>query len=77
MSNDLPPLEFSLEPLEEAPPPAAPKQKASFQVDTRDTHHGDRRKNGERRQTIRFEADRRSGQDRRPKAGGWEIGIDV
>jgi len=76
MADDLPPLEFSLEPLPESaskPPPT----KASFQIDTRDHHQGDRRKNGERRKTIRFEADRRSGKDRRPRSNGWEQGTDI
>lgn len=54
--------ELSLVPLEPAAPavtatPAKPK----FQVDTR---HGERRCSADRRQTIRFEDDRRKG-DRR------------
>lgn len=54
-------------------PGEAPKQKASFQIDTRDKHKPDRRQNGERRQSIRFEADRRSGGDRRPHLPEWEL----
>lgn len=74
MTDDLPPLEFSLEPKSDIP---AAKPKAHFQIDTRDHHKGDRRQQGERRKTIRFEADRRSGQDRRPAHRGWELGIDL
>lgn len=78
MNDDLPPLELSLESLEESsPPPDAPRRKASFQIDSRDKHKPDRRQNGERRQSIRFEADRRSGEDRRPHKPGWELGIDL
>ncbi|MEO4047959.1 hypothetical protein AAFN46_12815 [Pseudomonas sp. CAU 1711] len=76
MAEDLSPLEFTLEPLPQAPT-QAPARKASFQIDTRDHQHGDRRKGGERRQTIRFEADRRSGKDRRPVSAGWDKGIDI
>jgi hypothetical protein len=74
MADDLPPLEFSLEPQE---PAKAPRPRAHFQIDTRDKSKGDRRKNGERRQTIRFEQDRRSGDDRRPRDSGWEPGNDL
>lgn len=78
MSDDLPPLEFSLEPEPPASQAqAATKPKAQFQIDTRDKSKGDRRQNGERRQTVRFEADRRSGEDRRPKANGWDLGVDI
>jgi hypothetical protein len=78
MTDDLPPLEFALEPQPQAAQtPVTSKAKAHFQIDTRDKAKGDRRKNGDRRQTIRFEADRRCGEDRRPKAKGWELGIDV
>lgn len=78
MSDDLPPLEFSLEPESQAPQArTATRPKAQFQIDTRDKSRGDRRKNGERRQTVRFEADRRSGEDRRPKANGWDLGVDI
>lgn len=74
MADDLPPLELSLEPSE---PAKAARPKAQFQIDTRDKSKGDRRKNGERRQTIRFEQDRRSGEDRRPRDKGWGQGIDA
>ncbi|AYC30886.1 hypothetical protein D3880_00125 [Pseudomonas cavernae] len=80
---ELDPIEFSspglaIEP--EQPPAAtqqAPRQKASFQIDTRDKSKGERRQNPERRQSIRFEADRRSGQDRRPSTSGWQLGVDI
>lgn len=76
MAEDLSPLEFTLEPLtEEAAPP--PARKASFQIDTRDHKQGERRQHGERRQSVRFEADRRSGKDRRPAHTGWELGVDI
>lgn len=68
--NDLPALDFT-------PSPAPTRPKASFQIDTREHGKGDRRQQLERRQTIRFEADRRSGQDRRPVSNGWELGIDL
>lgn len=80
---DLDPIDFaptglSLEPEQgSATPQQAPKQKACFQIDTRDKCKSERRQNGERRQSIRFEADRRSGEDRRPHKPGWELGIDL
>jgi hypothetical protein len=76
---DLDPIDFS------SPAPAeesglvepATKQKACFQIDTRDKAKSDRRQNAERRQSIRFEEDRRSHQDRRPQKPGWGLGIDI
>lgn len=66
--------ELSLEPVEpvEAGPPA--RSPTKFQIDTRGG--GDRRKSGERRQTIRFEKDRRQG-DRRAKSAPWDRGVDI
>lgn len=78
MSDDLPPLDFTLEPEPQAPQAqTATRAKAQFQIDTRDKSQGDRRTNGERRQIVRFEADRRSGKDRRLKANGWGLGVDI
>ncbi|WP_394560020.1 hypothetical protein [Aquipseudomonas alcaligenes] len=74
MTNHLPPLDFSLEPKLDI---ATAKPKAHFQIDTRDHSKGDRRRHEERRQTIRFEGERRSGVDRRPHSPGWELGIDL
>ncbi|MFV3372195.1 hypothetical protein ACNFH5_28835 [Pseudomonas sp. NY15435] len=60
--DDLNSDELSLVPLEPAATPvAAMPMKAKFQIDTR---HGERRCSADRRQTIRFEDDRRKG-DRR------------
>lgn len=80
---DLDPIDFAapglaLEPEQgSATAQEAPKQKACFQIDTRDKGKSDRRQHSERRQSIRFEADRRSGQERRPHKPGWELGIDL
>lgn len=75
--TDLPPIDFpssglALAPEEPATVKAAPA-KASFQVDTRNKTKCERRQNGERRETIRFQMDRRTGQDRRPSKPGWEL----
>lgn len=80
---DLDPIDFAapglaLEPEQgSATTQEAPKQKACFQIDTRDKCKCDRRQHSERRQSIRFEADRRSGEDRRPHKSGWELGVDI
>lgn len=78
---DLDPIDFAvpglaLEP-EQGSAQEAPKKKACFQIDTRDKGKTDRRQHSERRQSIRFEADRRSGQERRPHTPGWELGVDL
>jgi hypothetical protein len=73
---ELDPIDFS------SPDPAsepgrvecATKQKASFQIDTRDKAGSERRRHAERRVSIRFEEDRRSHQDRRPQKLGWDSG---
>jgi hypothetical protein len=78
--TDLEPIDFSspgltLEPEQgSSAAQEAPQKKACFQIDTRDKCKTERRQNGERRQSIRFEADRRSGGDRRPHKPGWELG---
>lgn len=57
---------LSLEPMETSPLGGAPTTgRATFNTDARG-NQTDRRKGGDRRQTLRFEQDRRSGKDRRP-----------
>lgn len=63
--------DLSLEPQEPAAPEPETKGPAKFAIDTR--HVTDRRSGSDRRQSIRFEADRRQG-DRRAKRGPWENG---
>ncbi|EMV8855514.1 hypothetical protein AADS62_004773 [Escherichia coli] len=67
--------ELSLVPLEPAAPPvAAMPPKAKFQIDTR---HGERRCSADRRQTIRFEDERRKGDRRRGSANDpWAKSVD-
>lgn len=63
--------ELSLEPLETADATPSGPGKAKFQIDTRSG--GDRRTCPDRRQSIRFEKDRRQG-DRRSKGDPWGRG---
>ncbi|WP_044874750.1 hypothetical protein [Pseudomonas sp. LFM046] len=65
--------ELSLEPIE--PIKAVPSSggKAVFQIDTRSGE--DRRKSADRRQSIRFEKDRRQG-NRRGKVDPWSQNTD-
>ena len=64
---------LSLEPIEPSPHGGAPiTGRATFNTDARGSRI-DRRKGGDRRQTLRFEPDRRSGKDRRPQTG-WIVG---
>lgn len=74
-TNDKPDLEFSLEPIE--PTGAAPSSrgKAVFQIDTRDG--GDRRTCADRRQTVRFEQDRRKGSRRGKSSDPWDQSVDL
>lgn len=58
-----------LEPDEAAPAAAAAPAKPKFLVDTR--HGKDRRSGTDRRQSIRFEADRRKGERRAGSADPW------
>ena len=63
---------LSLEPIETPSQAGAPVSgRATFNTDARG--RTDRRKGGERRQTVRFEQDRRSGKDRRPLKN-WFVG---
>jgi hypothetical protein len=66
---------LSLEPLKDDLATAASKTKApaQFKVDTR--KQSDRRKGGERRETLRFQEDRRQ-KDRRPRKT-WESGKNL
>ena len=75
--TDLPPIQFpssglALVPEQTDAPASASPPKANFQADTRNKVKCERRQNGERRETIRFQLDRRSGQDRRPCKPSWE-----
>jgi len=68
--------ELSLVPMEPATPPVAAmpaKPKARFQIDTR---HGERRCSADRRQTIRFEDDRRKGDRRGGGVDPWAKTVD-
>ena len=74
--------DLSLEPLPDPnvlkyePGKATAAEKAKFQADFRNKKGADRRVGGERRQTLRFEPDRRSGKDRRPRSG-WDPGKNL
>lgn len=70
----LPADQLSLEPEAEAAKPAASPGRARFQIDLRNGK--ERRILPERRQELRFSADRRSGQDRRPRRS-WEPGSNL
>jgi hypothetical protein len=67
--------DLSLEPLPDPnllkyePPKNAASvvDKAAFQADVRNKKGNDRRVGAERRKELRFEADRRSGKERRPR----------
>lgn len=72
--------DLSLEPIPDPnvlkyEPPKGP-DKAKFQAESRSKKGADRRLGSERRQTLRFEADRRSGVDRRPRKT-WEPGKNI
>lgn len=74
--QDLSLEELSLEPLE--PPSAEPvkaKAPANFKIDTRGKT--ERRTHGDRRASIRFEADRRACEDRRAGPKPWAPGTDI
>ena len=74
--------DLSLEPMPDPnllnyePPKGPAAEKAKFQADVRNKKSTDRRVNGERRKTLRFEADRRSGVERRPKKS-WDPGKNI
>ena len=71
-SNGLPDIPFTalaLEPLEGEAPAGPVTGRAKFTANTRDGK--DRRQGEDRRQKVRFQADRRKG-DRRPAKRNWE-----
>jgi hypothetical protein len=70
----LPTGPLSLEPEVGAEKPEASTGRARFQIDLRSGK--ERRLLPERRQELRFSADRRSGQDRRPRRS-WEPGSNL
>ena len=67
--------ELSLEPMPDPkalnyqPPKSATSEAVAKKALPRPSKSTDRRGNGERRKELRFEADRRSGKDRRPRKG--------
>ncbi|MDE3739882.1 MULTISPECIES: hypothetical protein [Pseudomonas] len=65
---------FSLEPMESAAKAPSSPGRAKFQIDTRGG--GDRRKACDRRQTIRFEQDRRQGNRRGKSSDPWDQNVD-
>ena len=80
--EDLHLSDLSLEPLPDAnvlqyePPKAPVAEKAAFHAETRSKKVTDRRINPDRRQVLRFEPDRRTGKDRRPRKS-WEPGKNL
>ncbi len=80
--EDLHLSDLSLEPLPDPnvldyqPPKSAQAEKAAFHAETRNKKVTERRVNPDRRKVLRFEADRRSGKDRRPHKG-WEPGKNL
>ena len=70
--------ELSLEPLEQpTEEPVKAKAPAQFKIDTRGK--SERRSHADRRNSIRFEADRRANKDHDRRAGpsGWTLGTDI
>ncbi|WP_271411499.1 hypothetical protein [Pseudomonas sp. Q1-7] len=67
--------ELGLEPIDGPGAKPSAQGKAKFQIDTRGG--GDRRKAGERRQSIRFEEDRRKGSRRGKSSDPWEQSADL
>lgn len=63
--------DLALEPQDGAEAAPAAKERAKFPIETRSG--GDRRSGEDRRQSIRFEADRRKG-DRRAGRAAWGKG---
>lgn len=69
--------DWSLEPLpDEALLKMAPVEPTKFHADTRNKVKTDRRVLADRRQVLRFEPDRRSGKERRPRKT-WEPGKNI
>jgi hypothetical protein len=75
-SLDLSLEELSIEPLEPCAEAAGKaKAPAHFQIDTRGKT--ERRTHGDRRNSIRFEQDRRLNDDRRAGPKPWALGTDI
>lgn len=74
-TNDKPNLDkLSLKPIDPSEPSPSTRGKAKFQIETREG--GDRRKLADRRESIRFEEDRRQ-VDRRGKSNDpWDQSVD-
>lgn len=67
---------LSLEPQEATHDTPVPnKTKAQFKIDTRGKI--ERRSHGDRRNSIRFEADRRACEDRRAGPKPWALGTEI
>jgi hypothetical protein len=76
---DAPMTEWALEPVDDAdtstaPAAEPPAGRAHFHAESRS--NVERRSGSDRRQALRFEADRRTGIDRRPRRG-WEPGKNL
>ena len=65
--------DLALEPLEGEQTAGKPTGKAKFQVDSRS--YTERRRVEDRRNEIRFQADRRGGVDRRVGGDKWGVGV--
>lgn len=74
-TNDKPNLDkLSMKPIDPSEPTPSTRGKAKFQIDTR--NGSDRRKLGDRRETIRFEEDRRQVNRRGKSSDPWDQSID-
>jgi hypothetical protein len=67
---------LSLEPIEDDTVLKIETPAAKFHADTRSKVKTDRRVTADRREVLRFEPDRRSGKERRPKKT-WEPGKNI
>ena len=67
---------LSLEPIDGDEALKIESGTAKFHADTRSRIKTDRRVTADRRQVLRFEPDRRSGKERRPKKS-WEPGKNI
>ncbi|MFC4864863.1 hypothetical protein ACS8MQ_27470 [Pseudomonas sp. MAHUQ-62] len=75
-TNEKPNLDkLSLKPIDPSEPTPSARGKAKFQIETR--QGGDRRKMGERRESIRFEEDRRQTNRRGKSSDPWDQSIDL
>lgn len=75
-TNEKPNLDkLSLKPIDPSEPTPSARGKAKFQIETRSG--GDRRKMGDRRETIRFEQDRRQRDRRCTSSDPWDQSVDL